>query len=884
MDQTARAPKLLKDYAPPDYLIEEVELDVALEPKATRVKSKLRLRANTNVPGEKSLKLDGEGLTLESVSLDGMPLLPSDYALDGTTLTIPRVPSVPFTLEIVTLCDPEANTALSGLYRSRGTYCTQCEPEGFRRVTFFIDRPDVLAVYTVRIEADKKVAPILLANGNPVAHGDIEGTGRHFAIWHDPHPKPSYLFAMVGGDLACVPDSFTTASGRKVALNIYVEPRKEDRCAWAMESLKRAMRWDEERFGREYDLDVFNIVAVSDFNMGAMENKGLNIFNDKLVLARPDTASDADYVSIESVIAHEYFHNWTGNRVTCRDWFQLCLKEGLTVFRDQEFTADTRAGPVERILAVRMLKTHQFPEDAGPLAHPVRPGSYIEINNFYTATVYEKGAELCRMLQTLLGRDGFRKGLDLYFERHDGEAVTVEDFVDAMADASGRDLKQFMLWYTQSGTPELACSLDYDARAKTATLNVSQVMSPTPGQNKKDPLLIPLKVGLLGTSGDDLPLVLEDGSKIRDGMLEMRERSQAFTFRDIPASPTPSLLRGFSAPVRLTQNSDLPQIEFLMRHDDDPFNRWQAAQGYATVLLVAASRDGSNLERVSGEEALRLASALATTAKDDALLSAYRAEFLKLPNESDIARELGHDVDTDAVRRARETLRTTIGTAIRDDLIALYAANQQSGPYSPDADSAGKRALRGAALDLLVGTGDEAEAERTFRHYRESTNMTDSISALAILAFLDGRVRDEALADFFERWRDEPLVLDKWFAVQARAAREDSVEIVHALLSHPKFSLKNPNRVRALIGNFVHGNPTGFNRLDGAGYELLASCALEIDGFNPHMAARLLGAFESWQSLEPIRKARAKETLSRLASAKLSTDSYEIVAKTLGTT
>ncbi|HEY8276715.1 MAG TPA: aminopeptidase N, partial [Methyloceanibacter sp.] len=867
-----------------DYLIDEVELDVALDPKATRVKSKLRLRANPKLAPGRPLKLDGEGLTLESVSLDGKPLLASDYVLAGATLTIPRVPSLPFTLEIVTLCDPEANTALSGLYRSRGTYCTQCEPEGFRRITFFIDRPDVLAVYTVRIEADKKAAPILLANGNPVTLGNVEGTNRHYAIWHDPHPKPSYLFAMVGGNLACVPDNFTTASGREVALNIYVEPGKEDRCAWAMESLKRAMRWDEERFGREYDLDVFNIVAVSDFNMGAMENKGLNIFNDKLVLARPDTASDADYVSIESVIAHEYFHNWTGNRVTCRDWFQLCLKEGLTVFRDQEFTADTRAGPVERILAVRMLKTHQFPEDAGPLAHPVRPGSYIEINNFYTATVYEKGAELCRMLQTLLGRDGFRKGLDLYFERHDGEAVTVEDFVDAMADTSGRDLKQFMLWYTQSGTPELACSLDYDARSKSAKLNVSQVTPATPDQNKKEPLLIPLKVGLLGTGGDDLPLILEDGSKLRDGMLEMREHSQSFTFHNIPTPPIPSLLRGFSSPVRLTQNTDLAQTEFLMRHDDDAFNRWQAAQSFATVLLVAASRGGSNLERVSGDESLRLAGALAATAKDDALLSAYRAEFLKLPNESDIARELARDVDTDAVRRARETLRATIGIAIRDDLIALYKANKQSGPYSPDADSAGKRSLRAAILDLLVATGNSAEADRTFRHYREASNMTDQISALSILAFLEGRVREEALADFYQRWQGEPLVLDKWFAVQARASREDSVEIVRALLSHPKFSLKNPNRVRALIGSFVHGNPTGFNRADGEGYDLLASCALEIDSFNPHLAARLLGAFESWQSLEPIRQAKAKETLERLASAKLSTDSYEIVAKTLGAT
>jgi aminopeptidase N len=579
MPQPARQPKLLKDYAPPDFLIEEVELDFALDPKATRVAAKLRFRPNPKAAaGGRPLVLDGESLALQSLALDGKRLAPNDYALKETSLTIPSVPTRPFTLEIVTLCDPDANTALSGLYRSRGTYCTQCEPEGFRRITFFLDRPDVLAVYTVRIEADRATTPVLLSNGNPIAQGDIAGTGRHFAIWHDPFPKPSYLFALVGGDLACVPDSFITKSGRNVALGIYVEPGKEDRCGWAMESLKRAMRWDEERFGLEYDLDVFNIVAVSDFNMGAMENKGLNIFNDKLVLARPDTASDADYASIEGVIAHEYFHNWTGDRVTCRDWFQLCLKEGLTVFRDQEFTGDTRSGPVERIAAVRMLKTHQFPEDAGPLAHPVRPASYIEINNFYTATVYEKGAELCRMLQTLLGREGFRRGLDLYFERHDGEAVTVEDFVAAMADASGRDLGQFLLWYTQSGTPELACSLDYDAHAKIARLAVSQVIPPTPGQTKKEPMLIPLKVGLIGANGDELPLKLDGGAALSDGLLEVTAREQVFEFRDIPSPPTPSLLRGFSAPVRLTTSLDPDQIEFLMMHDSDPFNRWQAAQ------------------------------------------------------------------------------------------------------------------------------------------------------------------------------------------------------------------------------------------------------------------------------------------------------------------
>jgi aminopeptidase N len=883
MDHSGRRPKLLKDYAPPDYLVEEVDLDITLDPHATRIHCKLRLRPNPKVAtAGRPLKLDGEGLTLESLKLDGKPLAAGAYATDEKSLTIEAVPAGPFTLEAVTLCDPDANTALSGLYRSRGTYCTQCEPEGFRRITYFLDRPDVLAVYTVHVEAPRATTPVLLANGNPVAAGDVPGTDRHFAIWHDPFPKPSYLFALVGGDLAHIADSFTTLSGRDVELGIYVEKGKEDRCAWAMESLKRAMRFDEQRFGREYDLDVFNIVAVSDFNMGAMENKGLNIFNDKLVLARPDTASDADYGAIEGVIAHEYFHNWTGDRVTCRDWFQLCLKEGLTVFRDQEFTADLRSGPVKRILDVRMLKTHQFPEDAGPLAHPVRPASYIEINNFYTATVYEKGAELCRMLQTLLGRETFRQGLDLYFERHDGEAVTVEDFVKAMADVSGRDLSQFMLWYTQSGTPELACSLDYDARAKTARLSVSQVLPATPGQTKKEPMLIPLKVGLLGKNGDDLPLTLEDGTPVPEGLLEVSGREHAFTFRDIPSAPIPSLLRGFSAPVRLTISLDLAQIEFLMLHDSDPFNRWQAAQTYATNLLTAAARARAPAGPVDGKEAGRLADALATTAIAESLPASYRAEFLKLPNESDIARELARDVDTDAVRNAREALRAIIGRKTRQTLVELYEANAEAGPYSPDAESAGRRALRSVVLDLLVGTGESAEILRALRHYREASNMTDAIGALSILAQLDGEVRDEALADFYARWQDEPLVLDKWFAVQARAPQPRSVETVRALLSHPKFSLKNPNRVRALIGSFVHANPTGFNRADGAGFELLAEEALKIDAFNPHVAARLLGAFESWRILEPGRQARARATLQRLAAEKLSTDSYEIVTKTLG--
>ncbi|HUW72917.1 MAG TPA: aminopeptidase N [Methyloceanibacter sp.] len=880
MNGSSRQTKYLKDYAPPDYLIETVALDVGLAPKAARVVSKLEIRPNPEAATDgQALVLDGEALTLERIKLDGKALAAGDYILSPSKLTIPNVPAQAFTLEITTLCDPEANTELSGLYRSRGTYCTQCEPEGFRRITYFLDRPDVLAVYTVRIEADRDT-PVLLSNGNPVESGAIPGTDRHYAVWHDPFPKPSYLFALVGGDLASIHDTFTTASGKKVALAIYVEPGKEDRCGWAMESLKRAMRWDEERFGLEYDLDVFNIVAVSDFNMGAMENKGLNIFNDKLVLARPDTASDADYASIESVIAHEYFHNWTGDRVTCRDWFQLCLKEGLTVFRDQEFTEDVRMGPVERIITARLLKTHQYPEDAGPLAHPVRPGSYIEINNFYTSTVYEKGAEVCRMLQTLLGRDTFRKGLDLYFERHDGEAATVENFVSAMADVSGRDLTQFMLWYTQSGTPELACSLDYDPHAKSARLKVSQVVPQTPGQTSKEPMLIPLKVGLIGANGDELPLKL-GGEELSDGLLEVTEREQVFEFQDVPAPPTPSLLRDFSAPVRLTTSLDPNQIEFLMMHDSDPFNRWQAAQTYAGNLMIAAARNGLDLAPVTGKEAGRLAQALAATVRDETLGPTYRAEALKLPSESDIARELGRNVDTDAVHAARNALRAKIGDTMGDTLAEIYGA-APSGSFSPDPQSAGLRALRNGALDLLTATEKPDAIDRAMHHYRQASNMTDAITALSILSHLPSPARDEALADFYERWQDEPLVLDKWFAVQARAARADSVETVRGLLAHPKFSLKNPNRVRALIGSFAQANPSGFNRGDGEGYRLLAAQALEIDRFNPHVAARLLGAFESWHALESGRQAHAKAALEDLAKQDLSTDSYEIVTKTLG--
>ncbi len=581
-------PIRLEDYRPSAYLIDRVDLDIALHPTVTTVRSTLSLRPNPAHRGKAgALKLDGENLDLQSIKLDGRRLQANDYRKSKTHLTLPKVPAGPFELETVVTINPEANTALQGLYRSRGVFCTQCEAEGFRRITFFLDRPDVLSVYTTRIEAETAMAPILLGNGNPVDSGKLDRGKRHFAVWHDPHPKPCYLFALVGGDLSPIRAPFKTMSGRKVDLAIYVEHGKEARAEWAMDALKRSMIWDEKRFGREYDLDVFNIVAVSDFNMGAMENKGLNIFNDRLILASPETATDAMFEAIESVVAHEYFHNWTGNRITCRDWFQLCLKEGLTVYRDQEFSSDERDPTVQRIHDVRQLKATQFPEDGGPLAHPVRPDTYIEINNFYTPTIYEKGAELVRMIETLLGKDGFRAGMDLYFERHDGEAATIEDFLKCFEDASGRDLSQFKLWYLQSGTPEIIASLAWDRATKTAALKIEQMQPATPGQGKKQPLHIPLRLSLLGGNGQPLPLKLENGQAIQNGILEITKRTETFRFVDVPSRPVPSLLQGFSAPVRLTLDLTDRDLEFLIANDADLFNRWQSANVYATRTLIA---------------------------------------------------------------------------------------------------------------------------------------------------------------------------------------------------------------------------------------------------------------------------------------------------------
>ncbi|MGF7161110.1 aminopeptidase N [Rhodoligotrophos appendicifer] len=868
----------LVDYRPSAYLIDTVFLDLRLAPRETIVRSRLEMRPNPAVPASgASLTLDGEALTLRSLHLDGAALDAHAYTVTGEHLTLHQAPVRPFVLEIETSCDPEANTELSGLYRSNGIYCTQCEAEGFRRITYYLDRPDVLAVFTTRIEGARDETPILLGNGNPKESGRA-ANGHHFAIWHDPFPKPCYLFAMVAGDLACVDDRFTTASGRDVALRIYVEPGKEDRCGWAMDSLKRSMRWDEEAFGREYDLDIFMIVAVSDFNMGAMENKGLNVFNDKYVLARPDTATDADYANIESIIAHEYFHNWTGNRITCRDWFQLCLKEGLTVFRDQEFTTDIRSGTVKRIADVRLLRTQQFPEDAGPLAHPVRPEKYIEINNFYTATVYEKGAELVRMMRSLIGRRAFRAAMDLYFERHDGEAATIEQFLRCMEDASGRELGSFLRWYNQAGTPLVTVTTAYDAPSQTLELRAEQTTPPTPGQPSKAPLIIPIAFALVGSKGD-LPVTNADGTPAPE-ILELTQASQVWRLHEVTERPVLSINRGFSAPIRLNASlSDADRL-FLMGHDSDAFNRWEAGQIYAKALLVKLTRalvEGRRLwEDPAYSEALR------SSLLDDRLSPALRAELLTLPTEGDLASEIGTSIEPDAIHLARRHLSAYIGRSLRDELRQAYHRHAVPGPYSPDPASAGNRALRACALTLLAAADAASGAQLAWAQFAAAENMTETFSALATLARLDRPERDAALEQFYERAKSDPLLVDKWLALQAVGPFPSTLDRVRTLMGHPEFSLKKPNKVRALIGSFAALNPVAFNDRSGRGYVLLADLLLALDPVNPQVAARLAGNFKSWRMLEPNRQALARRQIERVrAGDSLSRDLVEIVGTIL---
>jgi aminopeptidase N len=870
----------LEDYRPSDYLIPRTQLLFRLDPSRTLVRADLTVRRRDGISGRTPLTLDGDGLSLKSIAVDGAPLVADAYKATPDRLVIETPPAArEFRLTIETEISPSTNAALMGLYRSNGNYCTQCEAEGFRRITYFLDRPDVLSVYTVRIEADRREAPLLLSNGNPVESGGLEG-GRHYAVWHDPFPKPSYLFALVAGDLGLVADRFVTASGRAVALGIYVEHGKERLAAYAMDALKRSMRWDEEVYGREYDLDVFNVVAVSDFNMGAMENKGLNVFNDKYVLADDETATDADFANIEAIIAHEYFHNWTGNRITCRDWFQLCLKEGLTVFRDHEFSADQRSRPVKRIAEVRTLRAHQFPEDQGPLAHPVRPRRYREINNFYTATVYEKGSEVVRMIRTILGRDTFRKGMDLYFERHDGDAATIEDFLKVFEDASGRDLSQFALWYHQAGTPNVAVSTSHDPVRGEFTVELEQSSPPTPSESRKRLMHIPLAFGLVGPDGRDMAFTGVEGAAIENGVIHLRKRRHTVRFSGVAERPVLSLNRGFSAPVTLAVEQRAEDQAFLARHDSDPFSRWQAYNSMLTDALIGAFRMArGGKEMVFQPTVVDLAGVIAG---DETLEHAFRALAVTLPGEADIAREIAQNIDPDAVLAARDGLARAIVRQNRDAFRRIYDALRDPKPFRPDAAGAGRRALRNVLLDFLALLPDGVALAAS--HFAQASNMTDRAAAMAVLAHRHAESAEAhaALSAFEARYHDDPLVMDKWLMIQATVPGAATLERVKALTAHPGFSMANPNRVRALVGTFASANQTGFHRPDGAGYAFFAEVVLGIDGRNPQLAARLATALRSWRSLEPGRRDKARETLAGMAGAKgLSADLRDIVERTL---
>ena len=872
-------PVRLADYRPPDFLIERVTLAFDLGEEATTVKSRLELSRNPAAADAKApLRLDGEELELVRLALDGESLGPNRYHLEPGALVLADVPQK-FALEIEVRIRPQDNTQLSGLYKSGGNFCTQCEPEGFRRITYFLDRPDVMTRFETTITAERARYPVLLSNGNPVAEGDA-GNGRHWRKWVDPHPKPSYLFALVAGDLVALKDSFTTRSGRTVPLGIWVRRGDEDKCAHAMQSLKTAMKWDEDRFGLEYDLDVFNIVAVSDFNMGAMENKGLNIFNTKYVLAKPETATDTDYQGIESVIAHEYFHNWTGDRVTCRDWFQLSLKEGLTVYRDQEFSADQGSRAVRRIGDVRRLRAAQFPEDAGPLAHPVQPQSYLRIDNFYTATVYNKGAEVVRMIETIVGRDGFRKGMDLYFKRHDNHAVTIEDFVAAMQDANGIDLARFRRWYHQAGTPEITVRDRYDPTRKSYELTLRQETPPTPGQPRKEPLVVPVAAGLVGPDGGELAAKSEgDGAaSAATRVLLLREGEQTFRFTDVAAAPVPSLFRRFSAPVRV-KGLGSERLKFLALHDSDPFNRWESSQQVATALLldmVAAIGRGESTP-VDAEFAEAARAALAEAGRDPA----FTAELLALPSESYLADQLER-VDVDAIHAAREAARAAIGRALAAEFAALHDSLADPGPYRIDGPSIGRRRLRNVALSYLAVEGNDAAVARAKAQFDTGANMTDVLAALGVLADLEHPARMEALDRFYARSTGDALVIDKWFSLQAMSRLPSTVARVRELARHPAFDRKVPNRVRALVSAFAEANQVRFHDRSGAGYDFLADEVMALDPANPLLAARLLQPLGHWRRRDALRQRLMRGALERvLALPGLSKNTYEIATKSL---
>ena len=871
----------LKDYQQPDYWIDETQLTFELFEDYTLVHSRLSIRLNDAKPqGETQppLVLDGQLLELVSVALDDQPL--SSYQVDDDTLTL-QPHEASFALAITTRIEPQNNTALEGLYKSGGMFCTQCEAEGFRKITYYLDRPDVMSRFTTTVVADRGNYPVLLSNGNPIAAGEHEG-GRHWISWEDPFPKPAYLFALVAGDLCLLQDSFTTMTGRKIDLRIYVEPENREQCDHAMDSLKRSMRWDEEVYGREYDLDIFMIVAVNDFNMGAMENKGLNIFNSSCVLAQQDTATDMAFQRVEAVVAHEYFHNWSGNRVTCRDWFQLSLKEGFTVFRDSEFSADMNSRTVKRIEDVTFLRANQFAEDAGPMAHPVRPDSFIEISNFYTLTVYEKGAEVVRMLHTLLGAEGFRKGTDLYFERHDGQAVTCDDFIKALEDANGADFSQFKRWYSQAGTPRLDVASHYDAAQREYRLSFRQHCPATPGQSEKLPQVIPVRMALLDPQGGELPLQLAGESAVlgNEAVLSVTEAEQEFVFVNVDQEPLPSLLRGFSAPVKMNYPYSRDERVFLAKHDPDGFNRWEAAQSLAVDVLqglVEIHRAGRPLHLDQ-----RLADIYRSVLSDTTLDSAMVAELIRLPSEAYLV-ELAETAHVDAIHFAREWLRAELARTLKSELQQRFDSLQVSATYSADAEAMAMRSLKNTLLGYLMLTEDPAVMQQCVRQFVESDNMTDRQAALVALVNSPfEQPRQAALERFAERWSAYPLVMDQWFSIQAGSTQPGGLERVEALMQHPLFTLRNPNKVRALIGAFANQNLVNFHRADGAGYRFLADRIIELDRLNPQIAARLVTPLSRWRKFAEDRQQLMQQELARvLATEKLSPDVYEVVSKSL---
>ncbi len=870
----------LKDYQQPDYLINKVNLRFELFDGKTLVHAELHVQANENVSSSSSLELHGEQLKLVEVKIDDKQLSDQEYMVSTESLLIQNVPSQ-FVLSTLVEIDPAQNTALEGLYLSSGNYCTQCEAEGFRKITYYLDRPDVMAIFSIRIEADQKKIPVLLSNGNRMAEGQL-AEGRHFAQWHDPYPKPSYLFALVAGDLSCCRDEYKTASGREVSLEIYTEAHNADKCDHAIASLKKAMQWDEDTFDLEYDLDTYMIVAVDDFNMGAMENKGLNVFNSKCVLASSKTSTDADYMSIEGVIAHEYFHNWTGNRVTCRDWFQLSLKEGLTVFRDQEFTSDVTSRAVKRIQDVCYLRTYQFAEDGSPMAHPIRPSFYMEINNFYTLTVYEKGSEVVRMYKTLLGEEGFKKGMKRYLEKHDGQAVTTDDFAAAMAEANNFELGNFLNWYSQSGTPTLNVSSTWNADKQEYTISFEQELPTNKMQPEPQPYLIPVKTALFDSNGKPMILtVADDGYDSGEEMtLHVTQIRQQFVFTGIKENPTPSFLQNFSAPIKLNYQYSADDFVFLMANDTDTFNRWDAGQRFATEWLLDAMIAVKTKTKIS--DASRYVKALEVVLSDDQIDSAFKAEMMVLPQESYLA-DFIQPIDVDAIYQARKLLQTNIATSLEPLLLEIYQKNSVVGDYQYNATDIGKRRLASICLLYLNLLGKDQYIALAKAQFESANNMTDSMAALESVNDVDVAFRSEALAIFADRWKGDALVMDKWFSLQARSRKSGVLETIKELLHHPSFSIKNPNKVRALIGVFAMANPTAFHAKDGAGYAFLVDKIIELNAINPQVASRLVKPLINWKKYDAGRQQLMKQSLQRIkAVPNLSRDVFEIVDRGLG--